>query len=162
MRFWRNLKKVDTSDKVAISVDDLAELISSQLERNKHVWVTVSGNSMYPLFISGRDEVCLAKSKKYKRNDIVFYNNNGVWMLHRIIKIKGGVVACKGDNVNSLEPPIKPNDIVAKVIKFKRKNKVYSTKSFKYRAFVFMWFKMKFMRPFFLKVLSSKKVRRVN
>lgn len=148
---------MDTSDKVAISVDDLAELISSQLKRNKHVWVTVSGNSMYPLFISGRDEVCLAKSKRYKRNDIVFYNNNGVWLLHRIIKINSDVAVCKGDNVNSLEPPIKLNDIVAKVIKFKRKNTVYSTKCFKYRAFVFMWLKMKFTRPFLLKFLSSKK-----
>lgn len=148
---------MDTSNNVAISVDDLAELVVSQIERNQSVWITVSGNSMYPLFISGRDEVCLEKSKKYKRNDIVFYNNSGKWMLHRIIKIKGNAVSCKGDNVKAFEPPVRLNDIVAKVVKFKRKNKVYSTKGFKYKAFVFVWFKLKFMRPFLLKVLSSKK-----
>ena len=148
---------MDTSNNVAISIDDLAELVVSQIERNQSVWITVSGNSMYPLFISGRDEVCLEKSKKYKRNDIVFYNNNGKWMLHRIVKVKGDAVSCKGDNVKAFEPPVKLNDIVAKVVKFKRKNKVYSTKGFKYKAFVFCWFKLKFMRPFLLKVLSSKK-----
>ena len=148
---------MDTSGNVTININDFAELIVSQIERNQSVWLTVSGNSMYPLFISGRDEVCLEKCKKYKRNDIVFYKNGDNWMLHRIFKIKGDAVCCKGDNIKNPEPPIKLVDIVAKVVKFKRKDKTYSTKGFKYRAFVFMWLKMRFMRPFLLKVLSSKK-----
>lgn len=148
---------MDTSSNVVVNLNELATLVKRQTEQGQSVWLTVSGNSMYPLFISGRDEVCLAKRKKYKRNDIVFYNNNGDWMLHRIIKIKGDVVACKGDNVRAFEPPVKLNDIVAKVVKFKRKGKVYSTKGLKYKTFCVFWLKLKFSRPLLIKLLSSKK-----
>ena len=83
---------------------------------------------MLPTIKEGRDKVTLSPApEKLKRGDIAFYKReNGQFVLHRVVKVRGGYVFC-GDNQYSLERGIKKEQIIAICSHINRNGKnVYS------------------------------------
>lgn len=59
----------------------------TELNNNGVLAFTPKGNSMWPFLKSGKNTVIIVKKeKKAKKFDVVFYFNNGVYALHRVIK----------------------------------------------------------------------------
>ncbi len=59
----------------------------------------VSGRSMLPLLLGGRDSViCEKVTDKPKKYDVVLYKRNGKYILHRIVKVKNTGYIIRGDN----------------------------------------------------------------
>ena len=76
-------------------MDLLGAFIADSLSKGSEVNLTVTGDSMYPLFKSRVDTVVLAmpkNTKSVKKRDIVFYRrDDGSYILHRILKIQKGI-----------------------------------------------------------------------
>ena len=98
------------------------------------------GTSMLPLFVEGRDKVCIYSYKPetpLKRGDIILYKReSGLYVLHRIMAIKGeGYVLC-GDNHTTLEYDVKPSQILGVAKGYYKYDKYIDfNKSVKYKLY---------------------------
>ncbi len=125
---------------IPLYLDELSPLMLSELESGKKVKFCTKGSSMTPLLISGRDSVVLSKPNKLKKNDVVLYkNNDGKYILHRIKEINGEEIITKGDAAKENDAPITKENIIAKATAFVRKGKEISTTSLWYALYVFAY-----------------------
>ncbi len=122
------------------SIKKLAPFIEEAVSNGSDAKLTVTGFSMYPLFYSGRDDVILTKPDKLKKYDVVFYRReNGEYIFHRIIKIKGDILTIAGDNEIKKEYPVKKSQVIAKMSAFTRKGKTYSVSALWYVLYSRIW-----------------------
>lgn len=132
----------------------LGAFITDSIKNKNEVNLTVTGNSMYPLFKSRVDTVVLAMPKKLKKRDIAFYKrDNGQYVLHRILKIKGENLVIAGDNEMEKEFPVRKDQVIAVVKKFTRNGNEYSVNTLWYRFYSFIWCLSFPLRPVLLRIL---------
>ena len=139
-------QKENTENKISY-VDPRIYL--SEIERiiqdGKEVVIPVSGGSMSPFLVGGRDYVMLEKAVIYrlKKGDIVLYQReNGQFVLHRIWKIKRKKFYMIGDGQSKAEGPVGQEKIRAVVSKIKRKGKWIEKKSFWEYFFRIVWIRI--------------------
>lgn len=98
------------------------------------------GSSMRPMLRSRRDVVVIAKAaNSLKPNDVVLYNVNGKYVLHRIIKVKGDSLVIRGDNCIHNEYNVKCDNIIGILKGFYRGEKYIDCNSSKgYKAYIFI------------------------
>ena len=132
----------------------LGAFITDSISKGKEVNLTVTGDSMYPLLKSRVDTVVLTIPKTLKKRDIVFYKrDNGSYILHRILKIKDGILTIAGDNELKKEFPVREDQVIGVVKSFTRKNTVYSTNALWYKFYSIVWCLFFPIRPFMLRTL---------
>lgn len=137
------------------SMIDIYPLILEGLDKDLEVKLNVYGHSMEPFIFNG-ENVTLAKSDEYKKNDIILYRrNDGHFVLHRIYKINGDEFVLLGDHQSKLEYGIKKEQIIAKVINYERKGKTKYLKGFKYHLFLLIWNRI-LIRKVILKIRRIK------
>ncbi len=84
---------------------------------NGYVALEVISGSMEPTINIGDIIIVDTKIKKYKKNDIVvFYDQDGSFVTHRIISINDKEIITKGDNNNTPDDPTSINKIVGKYV----------------------------------------------
>ena len=126
--------------KIAIPMEELMPLLQAQMEAGGSARLTVTGCSMRPMLHHGRDSVVLEPiGEDPKRGDLVLYlRDNGVYVLHRIIrKTEMGYICC-GDNQWEKEP-VERRQMLAIVQGFSRKGKEYTNDHRGYRFYVWLW-----------------------
>ena len=122
------------------TTEDLTPFIQEVIGKGQSLKITVTGNSMFPLFSHMRDTVTLKQASHYKKYDIILYQrSNGELVLHRIVKKKGEVFFLCGDNQTMQEHPIYPDQVIARVTEFTRKGKNRSVSHALYRLYSFFW-----------------------
>lgn len=123
-----------------VSLEDMYPIIKEQLENGGTVKMPVTGTSMLPLLIEGRDYVEIVKCDAPKTGDIIFYRrDDGHFVLHRIIgKDEKGYILC-GDNQVIKEYGICDNHIIGVVKSIKRKGKSFSVEKLSYRIYSCLW-----------------------
>ena len=132
----------------------LGAFITDSISKGQEVNLTVTGDSMYPLFKSRVDTVVLTMPKTLKKRDIAFYRReNGAYVLHRILKIKNDVLTIAGDNEMEKEYPVKKEQVIGVVKSFTRNKKSYSVTEPWYKLYSFIWCLFFPIRPFMLKTL---------
>ena len=104
----------------------------------------VSGNSMSPFLIHGRDTVYLSRlTRPVRRGDILLYQRgNGAYILHRVWKAGDGSYTMVGDAQTALEPGIRDDQIIAIVTAVERKGKRMAPGSFWWEFFEKVWIRM--------------------
>ncbi|UQZ85820.1 hypothetical protein SK3146_05109 [Paenibacillus konkukensis] len=125
-----------------ITPDQLSALLLPMLELNWNVAIPVTGNSMYPLWKHGRDEVVLTKCDPYalKKGDIVLYRRStGQMVLHRIVKVRPDSYDMCGDAQSQIESKLPQKNVMAVVTSFTRKGREYSCGQFRYRVYASVW-----------------------
>lgn len=126
--------------KIYMGSKELLPLIKESLKKGQKIAVTVTGNSMFPLFAHERDSVTIEKAIVYKPKDIVLYlRDDDTPVLHRIIKKKEDGYAMCGDNQCVEEYPVKESNILGRVCEFERKGKIISSDNIIYRIYCFVW-----------------------
>lgn len=118
------------------------------------VTITVTGNSMSPLWVHKRDTVTLTKCDMadLKRGDIPFYlKDNGQFVMHRIIGVKANSYHLCGDAQTDIEYFSKKENIFAVVKAFNRKGKEYSCRDLWYRIYMVLWVGLRPFRPILMK-----------
>ncbi|MBE7029041.1 MAG: hypothetical protein E7405_02190 [Ruminococcaceae bacterium] len=137
------------NNRIYKTTKELTPFIKEMLENNKSVQLTVTGNSMFPLFKHLRDTVTVKKTDDYKKYDIILYlRKNGELVLHRVVKVKDEVFYLCGDNQILIEYPIYKDQIMGKVTSFVRKGKSIKADSFISKFYAVFWcFLLKVRKP---------------
>lgn len=141
---------------VTVPMESLAEIIHLQLNNGGTANLRVTGSSMWPLFLGGRDSVTLSPPrKKYKRGDILLYKrDDGSYVLHRIIAMTASDYICSGDN-QAVREVVTDAQVVAVVNGFTRKGKYYSTQAMWYRLYKTVWINLFLLRKPFIKLFFA-------
>lgn len=147
---------------IKTSMESLSPILLTMLGENIDVTITVTGNSMYPLFTHKRDNVILTSCNKYtlKKGDIPLYKrDNGQYVLHRIVKVNKSSYDLCGDHQYLIEKNLPKGNIIAVAKAFERKGKKYSCDTFVYQLYWRLWvFSMPF-RSLFYRIYN--KLRRI-
>lgn len=130
-----------------ISLEVLGSVVEERLKNGQPVQMTVSGNSMFPLFRDKRDSVILSPvSGKIRTGDVMLYRRrDGQYVLHRVIRRKKHVYSANGDNQYWVETPLFREQFLGKMSGFYRKGEYRSVSSLWYRIYSFVWVRI---RPF--------------
>lgn len=119
------------------------------LEVTEPVPLVISGSSMTPFLVHGRDTVYLSKVKSpLCRGDMVLYRrDSGNYVLHRVYRVERDTYTMVGDAQTWLEKGIRPDQILAKVTAVRRKGKLLQPGSFWWKFFETIWLGMVPLRP---------------
>ena len=145
-----------------VRVVDPAQIIEpllDLLDEVQAVPLVISGGSMSPYLISGRDTVYLSKiSRPLRKGDMVLYRRaGGSYVLHRIFKVEDGSYTMVGDAQTLLEPGIHADQICAIVTAVRRKDKLLQKGSFWWDFFEIVWIRLVPLRPALKKMYSFVK-----
>ena len=136
----------------------LVDMMMPNLKEGKKVKFTVVGNSMYPLFRSGRDNVVMSVPENLKKYDVILYKrDNGDFVLHRIIGIGKDGFVLMGDNQLIKEYPVKADDVIAKMTEFERDGKDFTVKAPWYVLYTRVWCIFAGQRRFLMKIMRTAK-----
>ncbi len=138
-----------------VALKELYPIIKEQLESGRTVALPITGTSMLPLLVAGRDNVILSSVEKPNINDIIFYRrDNGAFVLHRIIGMdENGYILC-GDNQWVKEYGIKDHNIIGVVTEIHRDGKNFSINDAKYVRYYTRWLKLLPIRKPIVKMLT--------
>lgn len=119
--------------------------------------LVISGNSMAPFLVHGRDTVYLSKlTDPVKKGDVVLYRrDNGAYILHRVYKIEKDSYTMVGDAQIQLEKGIRDDQIIAVMTSALRKGKMQKKGTFWWGFFEKMWINMIPLRPAIVKLYTK-------
>lgn len=122
----------------------LMDKLIGLLEETESVPLVISGGSMVPFLVHGRDLVYLSKvTAPLKRGDMILYRrDNGRYILHRIWRIEKESFTMVGDAQTVLEPGIRPDQVLARVTAVRRKGKLLRSGSFWWEFFEKVWIRI--------------------
>ena len=142
----------------------LMEEYRTLLETVDTLPLLISGSSMTPFLVHGRDTVHLTRvSRPLKRGDIVLYQRkNGAYILHRICAVEGDTFSMVGDAQTVIERGIERDQIFAVVCSAVRKGRKQAPGCFWWEFFARVWVRVIPLRPALLRVygLLTKLFRR--
>lgn len=139
------------SNKKRVELKTLYPIIKEKLNDGGTIELPITGTSMLPLLVWGRDSVTLKKSDSIKTNDVIFYRrDDGHFVLHRVVgEDEHGFILC-GDNQWSKEYGITQKHIIGKVIMITRKGRTFSSDNSKYCLYCKIWLVILPIRKFVL------------
>lgn len=117
------------------------------LDETQPVPLIISGNSMSPFLVHGRDTVYLSKiTQPPKRGDMILYRrDSGAYILHRVYRVSD-TYTMVGDAQTQLEPGIRLDQMLAIVTAVRRKGKLLKKGSFWWDFFEKRWIRMVALR----------------
>lgn len=132
-----------------VAPEVLMDQLPGLLDDVESVPLVISGSSMTPFLVHGRDMVYLAKVKRpLKRGDMILYRRRGgAYVLHRICRVEGETYTLVGDAQTALEPGICPDQVLALVTAVRRKGKLLRSGSFWWDFFEKVWLRVIPLRP---------------
>lgn len=131
--------------RVRIAAPELVmEPLLSLLDEVYAVPLVISGNSMTPFLVHGRDTVYLSKvDRPLKKGDMVLYQRlNGAYVLHRVFKVENDLYTMIGDAQTYPEHGIRRNQIRALVTAVCRKDKLLQKGTFWWDFFEKVWIRI--------------------
>lgn len=114
------------ADVRSVAAEEYMEDLLQTLEYTESVPLVISGSSMDPFLVHGRDTVFLTKLKRpVKKGDMLLYRRvGGRYVLHRVVKVQGQQLVLIGDGQLSIEPGIRTEQVLATVSAVRRKGKL--------------------------------------
>ncbi len=145
------------NDTERYSFSALYPILKEEIDRGNSFSFTAFGSSMHPFIRGGTDRVTLSPvTEKLRAGDVVFYRRqNGMFVLHRIIRVKKNGFDLCGDNQYWLESGIRPEQVIAIMTKLEKKEQILYPFSLKSR----IWRLFLPFRRLFLRSLAYIKVR---
>lgn len=125
-----------------ISLEAMYPVIKEVLDNGGTFSLTITGTSMYPFILGGRDKVTLSPvPEKLKKNDLPLYRRkNGQFVLHRVVKVcKDGTYTCCGDHQWQLEKGLRHEQMVGLATSYVRKGKILTNRNVFYRIYRTVW-----------------------
>ena len=137
------------------------ERILAVMEAGAAAPLVISGWSMSPFLVHGRDTVYLTPPPEtLKKGDMILYRrDSGMYVLHRICAVEGNTFTLIGDGQLEKEPDIRKDQILALVTAVRRKGKLLKKGSFWWDFFEKIWLNMIPLRPAALKLYGLLKKR---
>lgn len=119
--------------------------------------LVVSGSSMTPFLVHGRDTVYISKvDRPLRRGDMVLYQRaGGAYILHRICRVRDGAFDLVGDAQTAIECGIRQEQIFAVVRAVKRKGRMQQPGCFWWTFFETFWVRVIPLRPALLRAYGA-------
>ena len=119
------------------------------VDRGETVPLVISGGSMTPFLVHGRDTVYLSRvSRPLKKGDMILYRReSGDYVLHRICRVRKETFDLIGDAQRVIETGIRQEQILALVTAVRRKGVLLQGGSFLWDFFEKAWIRMVPLRP---------------
>lgn len=132
-----------------LSPEELIPPLLELMEETNCVPLVISGSSMTPFLVHGRDTVYLTKVQRpLKKGDMILYRrDNGSYILHRIFKATPNSFTLVGDAQTTLEYGIRQDQVLALVCAVQRKGKLLQPASFCWDFFQNVWIRIVPFRP---------------
>ena len=147
-----------------IYLNDAIDVIEEVLASGGEFKMYPKGISMLPLIKQGVDSVVLVRDKApLKKHDIAFYKrDNGQFVLHRVMSCESdGTYTMCGDNQTFLEPGIRADQIIAKVAKLYKKEKLLRFDGIRYKTYLAIWCSMRIRLFLRLPKRALAKIKRI-
>lgn len=140
-----------------LSAEELMPPLLQLLEETDSVPLVISGSSMSPFLVHGRDTVYLSKiHRPLKRGDMILYRrHSGQYVLHRIYRTESQSYTLVGDAQTALEHGIRREQVLALVTAVRRKGKLLKPGSFWWEFFQKVWIRIIPLRPMIVAVYSG-------
>lgn len=123
--------------KQILNLNELFPVIDEVISSGGEFRLYPRGVSMLPLLRQGIDSVVLVSPGDVSENDIILYRRDeGAFVLHRVIEIKGDEYIMCGDNQYALEYGIRKEHLLAKVAYFYRENEKITLDNREYQEYV--------------------------
>ena len=122
-----------------VTMKELLPFIEEALNNDKTFTIPITGTSMRPLLIAGRDTVTLKKcDTQLKKGDLPLYRRkDGAFVLHRVVKVENNnTYTMCGDNQFLKEKGITHSQIIGVVTEITRNDKTFSVENKKYQSYV--------------------------
>ena len=122
-----------------LSMQELLPFIEEALNNEKTFVIPITGTSMLPLLVAGRDSVTLKRcNAPLKKGDLPLYRRkDGTFVLHRVVALESdGTYTMCGDNQFLKEKGIDHTQIIGVVTGITRNGKTFSVDSKKYQSYV--------------------------
>lgn len=113
-------------DSRIVDTDQWMEMVRGLLREGKEVPVTVTGGSMAPFLVHGRDTVLVKQAQgEFRRGDILFYRRpSGQYVMHRVVKTdKERGLYFAGDAQTVVEGPVPSERVFGRIERVKRKGR---------------------------------------
>lgn len=116
----------------------------------------ISGNSMSPFLVHGRDTVYLSRlTGPVKRGDVLLYKrDSGAYILHRVYKVEADSCIMVGDAQTELERGIRTDQVIAVMSSALRKGKIQKPGSLWWEFFSKLWIRIVPLRPIVIRIYS--------
>ena len=149
------MEKTTRVMKVDILLEEYRKLLED--ENIEALPLVITGNSMAPFLVHGRDTVYLSKpTGPVKKGDTVLYRrDSGAYILHRVYKADKDRYTMVGDAQTQLEKGIRRDQIIAVVTSALRKGKMQKPGTFWWEFFEKLWINMIPLRPAVVKLYTK-------
>lgn len=147
-----------------VSMEELYPLMEEILSSGGSFSLTVTGSSMFPFILGGRDQVTLSPVERpLKKLDLPLYRRrNGQFVLHRIVRVeKDGSYTCCGDHQWELERGLKEDQMIALATAYVRKGKHLTNRNILYRIYRVLWTRIIPLRPYLFHILDKWRNRKI-
>ena len=118
--------------------------------RGESVTVTVTGSSMTPFLVHGRDQIRFRRPDgPLRRGDLAFFRRDtGSYVMHRVARVDAqGRCYLVGDGQQAVEGPIRPDQIFGLVTEVCRKGRWIGPEDRCWRFFAGPWLTLRPLRP---------------
>lgn len=142
-------------EKKKVRLSELLPIMEETLRAGGTVRLPITGTSMLPLLVEGRDTVTLQKAQKaLQKNDLPLYRRkDGAFVLHRVVGVNDdGTYTMCGDNQWVKEPGIAQEQIIGVVAQITRKGKTFPVGAAKYTCYVRVWQMLFPVRKFLIRL----------
>ena len=133
---------MENSRKISIDKDTMYQEISRFIAEGKTVSITVKGYSMNPFLMHMRDQITLGpwKDEDIRKGTVALVRDvRGNVLIHRIIRREGDTIILEGDGKIVLQEKATLESIAGIMHSITRKNRTYSSKSFIWKAYSWIW-----------------------
>ena len=141
-------------------IDQLAPIITELIESGRDVTITVTGNSMRPLWYHKKNNVTLAACDptQLKKGDVPFYcRTDGRYVLHRIIRVNEDTFDLVGDGQYNVEYGLEKFRVIAVAKAFTKGGRAYTMKNIVYRLYSCVWIWLLPVRKYLFAIYSKLK-----
>ncbi len=130
--------------KRTVDIHTYLPVLMELLEQGESVSLTVTGNSMSPFLVHGRDQISFQKpSAPLKRGDMAFFCRvNGDYVMHRVLRAEEDGYFLVGDGQQEVEGPVPPGQVFAVVTKVCRKGRWIGPGDFWWDFFAGPWLRL--------------------
>lgn len=137
-----------------VNTQEYVSMLRELTEQGREVNMLISGNSMSPFLMHGRDSIRLKKpDRKLRKGDMVFFQRkSGKFVMHRIIRVRKEGFYLLGDSQQSseIEGPIEESQIFAMITSVCRKGRWIGPGNFWWEFFEYYWIRMILFRRFLI------------
>ena len=143
------------SRQVSVEARVLGEAVRTSLEQGGSFVLSITGSSMRPTLVPGRDQVCLVAPGELRPGDIVFFQRRtGDYILHRVLSCREGCCTVNGDSQEWTEQ-VPREAVIGVVSRIYRKGKWVEADSLPMRAYSTLWPATRRLRPALIRIKSK-------